>query len=488
MLIPTRSVSDENYSELFNLEIQGDQIQIRKIISQLEQIKYVIKYFSKTNTISDYMTIRISLEFLKKYHSDFLSVLVNFLEERIDGKPKYPVHLQFCVEKKEKQLLEEDLSFLGSSLRLKIPENEEPLKTYELLLFSFLTIELNQDLFSDFISSHPRFQKERELSPELEGDQTRCCGVCGSEVQSTPFSFYGRQFSAESQTAVCGKCLKFYEMSLNTKRGGWRCLQQSGYCALLERFQYHNSVLLYPAPGGVLRQYASNCNVLCKLCRFRRCLMIGLSPPHTSPDVEDDEKVEEEEEEMVEEEKEETPGPRCQVCRSQQGLNSLEVCGFCLEFLTDSVAESSHTSMACVKSGDCSVSSAKTQTFSACPACWMSLLRKCGVLEKYLASRPHQEEKEREERCEVCERQTSSKYKDLISLCETCKKFFLKCAKSRCYKDFCCGASSPCDLSLRSPCPHCWWRQCVSSGLYQLYQQTRQEAARRQEVPGHLAL
>ena len=478
--IPTRSVADEDCSELFNLEIQGNHSQTKKLSSQLEQIKYVISYFSKSKNVSDEITIRISVEFLKKYLSDFLTVLLNFLEERSDLKPKYPVHLQFSIGKKEKLLLEEDLTFLESSFRLKLPEDEEPLKTYELILLAFLTIELNQDLFCDFISSHPRFQRERREAstcPEVPvSEQSRCCGVCGSEVQSTPFSFYGSQFTAQSKTAVCGKCLKFYEMSLNTKRGGWRCLQQSGYCGLLDRFQYKNSVLLYPAPGGALRQYASNCNVLCKLCRYRRCLQIGLTSPHSSNDEED------------EAEETKTHVPRCQVCRSQQRLNSLDVCGFCLEFLTDSVAESSHTSMTCVKSGDCEVTSAKTETFSACPGCWMSLLRRCGVLEKYLASQPHQEEREREERCEVCERQTSHKYKDLVSLCENCKKFFLKCAKSRCYKDFCCGASSPCDLTVRSPCPHCWWRQCVSSGLYQLYQQARQEAASRQEAAANLVV
>ena len=434
------------------------------------------------NTISDDITIRISMEFLKKYSTDFHVVLLNFLEERSDLKPKYPVYLQFSIGKKDKQLLEEDLTFLDSSFRLKLPEDEEPLRTFELILFAFLTIELNQDLFCDFISSHPLFQRQsREVGTELEGrkagEVSRCCGVCGSEVQSTPFSFYGSQFTAQSRTAVCGKCLKFYEMSLNTNRGGWRCLQQSGYCGLLDRFQYQNSVLLYPALGGTLRQYASNCNVLCKLCRYRRCLQVGLTPPPSSQD---------------EEETEVEPScPRCQVCRSQQRLNSLEVCGFCLEFLTDSVAESSHTSMACVKSGDCEVTPAKTESFSACPGCWMSRLRRCGVLDKYLASQPSQpgEEREgREERCEVCERQTDYKYKDLVSLCETCKKFFLKCAKSRCYKDFCCGASSPCDLTVRSPCPHCWWRQCVSSGLYQLYQQARQEAASRQEAAANLVV
>ena len=70
--IPTRSVADENYSELFNFEIQGDQNQIRKISSQLEQIKYVISYFSKSKNVSDEITIRISVQFLKKYQSDFL--------------------------------------------------------------------------------------------------------------------------------------------------------------------------------------------------------------------------------------------------------------------------------------------------------------------------------------------------------------------------------------------------------------------------------
>ena len=81
--IPTRSSANENSSEIFSLEIEGDQSQIKKLSSQLEQIKYVITYFTKMN-INDEKTITISIEFLKKYHSDFLPVFLNFLEERSD--------------------------------------------------------------------------------------------------------------------------------------------------------------------------------------------------------------------------------------------------------------------------------------------------------------------------------------------------------------------------------------------------------------------
>ena len=177
----------------------------------------------------------------------------------------------------------------------------------------------------------------------------------------------------------------------------------------------------------------------------------------------------------------------CLVCGSQQPLTSLQVCGCCQEFLSDSVSESSHTTMTCLKSCACLVTSAKTETFSACPGCWMTLLRNCGVLDRYLASLPlppsdrDDSEKENQEKCLVCQRPTAGRYKEKI-LCQGCKKFFLKCAKSLCFKDFCCGESSPCSLAVRSPCPHCWWRQCVQAGLYHQYQQARTQAASRQSA------
>ena len=455
--IPTRTLEEEISRELLSVEIDCGQRQIKKISNQLNQIKYVICYKTK-EAVSDGRTIRTSVKFLREHHLDLYKTALSLLQERSEVKAKYPVHLQFAIEKKDKDLLEKDLSFLGSTLRFQIGEEEEFLKSSEVLLLSFAVVELHQDLFCDFLSNElsltTDMEEISEETVEADEEEGRCCGVCGTEVETRPFSFYASQFTGLCSTAICQKCCKFFEMSLNTSREDWRCLQQSGYCRLKDCFEYSQGTLLYNARDGTLRKYVSNCNVLCKLCRYSRCEEIGMR-----------------------EERE-----RCQVCGSQQSLTSLQVCQSCVVFLSDSVFESSHTSLTCPKSGTCQVTPANTRTFSACPACWISRLDTAGVLQKYLTSlaqsEPDESEKENEEQCLVCEKRTVSKYKER-TLCETCKKFFLKCVKSLCFKDFYCGASSQCDLRVRSPCPHCWWSQCVKIGLYQQYQARNTNTNRR---------
>ena len=277
--IPTRSLNEEITTELFSTEID-DQNQMKKITNQVDQIKYVICYFSKSNVpVDDALTIRISISFLRKYHSDFDKIALSFFEEKSHLKPKYPVKLQFAIDKRSKELLETDLDFLSTIFSLQKAQHQKSLKTFELILLAFHAVETNQDLFCDFVT---RFLVETAESTELEAEadeKFKCCGVCGSEVETGPFSFYGEQFTRVCWTAVCQKCIKFYEMSLNTDRGGWRCLQQSGYCHLLDTFQYSSrpGVLLYTARDGTVSQYVSNCNVLCRPCRYRRCVHIGLS-------------------------------------------------------------------------------------------------------------------------------------------------------------------------------------------------------------------
>ena len=120
-----------------------------------------------------------------------------------------------------------------------------------------------------------------------------------------------------------------------------------------------------------------------------------------------------------------------------KGISSLGVCSNCQEFLSDSVSESSHASMTCLHSGTCHVSSSNTATFSACPGCWIARLRTTGVLDTFLADRgvntePEQlkgeeleikEELEEEaaQVCVVCDRETTSVYRDKL-VCANCKK------------------------------------------------------------------
>lgn len=110
---------------------------------------------------------------------------------------------------------------------------------------------------------------------------------------------------------------------------GWRCQMQGGYCALINTFQYRNNMLLYTSREGEMKQYVSNCNVLCKKCRFRRC-----------------------QEMMNDTETSAAAGGCCVVCRSDQDLVDLGICSKCFEFMTDSVTESSHSAMTCTKTGE----------------------------------------------------------------------------------------------------------------------------------------
>ena len=96
-------------------------------------------------------------------------------------------------------------------------------------------------------------------------------------------------------------------------------------------------------------------------------------------------------------------------------------------------------------------------------------------LEKYLVQIGYtvkqEEEYENQEtsitdgdKCVVCDRLCTSVYREKI-VCTICKKFFLKCVKSRCYKDFCCANDSTCDMKHITRCSFCWWSKCVISGL-----------------------
>ena len=97
------------------------------------------------------------------------------------------------------------------------------------------------------------------------------------------------------------------------------------------------------------------------------------------------------------------------------------------------------------------------------------------MIEKYLVQIGYtvkqEEEYENQEtsiidgdKCVVCDRVCTSVYREKI-LCTICKKFFLKCVKSRCYKDFCCANDSTCDMKHKSRCSFCWWSKCVFEGL-----------------------
>ena len=59
-----------------------------------------------------------------------------------------------------------------------------------------------------------------------------------------------------------------FQTSQPNEVGVWECQDQAGYCAILDSFQYEHNRLFFTGPEGKTLQYATNRNMLCKLCRF----------------------------------------------------------------------------------------------------------------------------------------------------------------------------------------------------------------------------
>ena len=180
----------------------------------------------------------------------------------------------------------------------------------------------------------------------------------------------------------------------------------------------------------------------------------------------------------------------CLVCRTVKDIGNYGICCHCEEFMSDSVTEGSHAAMSCIQSGEhianhliivtyllsgqCQVNPGKTESFSACPGCWMSRLKMTGVLDQYLASvsiklepevvMEEEEADEQEGGCVICNRDTEDKFRDK-TVCGNCKKFYQRCVKTRCYKDFYCHNDARCDLKHKSPCSFCWWHKFVDKKI-----------------------
>jgi len=229
----------------------------------------------------------------------------------------------------------------------------------------------------------------------------------------------------------------------------WHCKKQAGYCSVLDTFQYHGRRLYYSNNLGQCRQYVENCNMVCKKCRFRRCEAVGMKRPQGDK-------------KEGKEEKEGREG--CAVCTSSLQTNRLGICQPCQMFLTDSVEENSQDSISCMRGGGCQVTATKTVAFSACTGCWMAKMKELGVLRAYLAKVAE----DQREKCVVCCKRTDQAYQGQ-PCCPQCKKFFLRCAKSKCFKDFICSGGTGNSCAGVGSCSQCWWSKCVKMGLYSLY-------------------
>ena len=496
LAIPVHEVADIKEPECMVLTLQASSQQIKELFAQREKVRLFLSKLSTNASVTNAEAIAISTEFYLRYaqSSGGASFTENFeLKKELMTFPnrfllKYPVSLQLTLPLETKTHIEKNLSLLFSALKHKYRDKNVDVNNFLVLTEVFSFVLENCESIKKYFDTleEPSTTITEETGPPP--NHAKCCAICGTEINSPV-----------SESMACMKCLKFFENSKISEINSWTCKNQSGYCALIHNFQYKDSILFYRAGDGVSKPYASNCNVLCKKCRFNRCEQVGLKRSLPQK-VENQPCIKE-----------------CIVCCSKVQVNDLQICSYCQMFLSDSVEESSHHTISCMRSSDCEVHSQKTSNFSACPGCWMDKIKLHGILDAYLRhvdveevksqdmeekintkvllnnrvlhddidshesftkilevvesvdQEAEGEEEKEEVKCVVCYKVTVHKYQNK-SCCGSCKKFFLKCAKSRCFKDFCCSGSSKCEVSSKTSCSHCWWGRCVKSGLYKGYQ------------------
>jgi len=490
LTVPIKSIKDLEALEWLVITMKTDAGLIKKLFLLLITVKNFLRQISTCTVIANEEAVATSTEFYLRYSqspggkliTDSFQIKKEFLTNRCNHRLKYPVNLQLRLKKSVKVHLEKNIELLIQTLTQKYEELEE-IDGYHVLIEVFSFVLENSNAITEYFSKPENCELSSLKSVTLPQTKKHCCAVCGTEIEST-----------SSELTACFKCSKLYENSKPAEISAWVCKNQSGYCALIPHFQYKDHVLYYKTLTGDHKPYVSNCNALCKKCRFSRCAQIGLKRACLETQKTASKKL-------------------CGVCGSQDKVNDLNLCSPCQTFLSDSVEESSHDTITCMGSKDCEVQSVKTANFSACTGCWMFKIKNLGVLNLYLkqvilktkndtkdienelinkkdnnnitihgcsnpeipltkvleAVEAEKEVESQEEKCVICRKTTSNKFQDR-SCCNGCKKFFLKCAKSRCFKDFCCSGSSQCDVIGKSPCSHCWWSRCVKSGLFKSFQ------------------
>lgn len=458
--------------------VRGEQL--KDLFSLREKVKDFVNTFSEEGSTTIVEIIAISTEFYLRYDQTFSGKVATkdfkldkkFLEKQ--EQSKYPVYIQLYLSKSLKKHIKSNIDQLAAILANKYSSLHTKVNNFIILgeIFSFVLENVKE--IKEFFNNG----KESIGPPSfktLVADK-KYCSICGGDI-CTPLS---------SDILACGRCTKFFELHSKSEAESWECRKQSGFCAIVPSFQYKDNRLFFTnSLTGEMKVYASNSNVLCKRCRYLRCVAVGMKEPTKIVggmqkwNAEEQTKKVECLENTVEG-LEVKPSPLitpCIVCESRVEVNKLKICLHCQTFLSDSVEESSHYTIACMKSSVCEVTSKKTSTFSACTGCWMSKTRKLGVLEEYLATLQSTREQsiENEEGvnagvgttgCAVCGRITDNTFQTKLC-CGVCKRFFLKSVKSRCFKDFCCSGNSRCEISggQKLQCSQCWWTKCISKGL-----------------------
>jgi len=436
--IEQRNFGEADPLEVLQLNLGPSGVHIELLLKLRKKVQDLLAGFAQDSIVTTTETVSTCLRFFLRHCQG------SHLPREVD-QPKsgasLPIYLQLHLRPDPKKQVEEDLE--KASAILKIDQSEG--NSYRLL----------HELFTYALEHHLELATYLETRDDPSPPPPQC-GVCGAEA-SGPETF-------------CSACVIFYQTSQPNDVEEWECQSQAGYCAILDSFQYEHNRLFFTSPEGKTLQYVTNRNVLCKLCRYKRCTAMGMiKPPAVNQsDAAHLEGIDGVHERLGNGHKErlsvdEADGEACIVCRSLLGVNVLGICSPCQMFLSDSVEESSQDTISCMRGSDCQVTAAKTVAFAACTGCWMSRMKQLGILKAFQTQLSLNEQFSAQPCC-VCSRQAGQMYQSQIC-CTQCKKFFLRCAKSKCFKDFVCNG----DCLGIGVCPACWWKRCVQVGLYSVY-------------------
>ena len=231
---PLKSFIDEK-SVSYSLALSDNTLKTQYFMESLKRMKKSLKgNYDSQKIIDDSFIIDSLLKFsiINVQKQEYINLdLPEFKEQSLF---KYPVKLEFTVNKRKKQEIDENMALLldAHNKSKKLHSDLLMKSDQQILLHSLIYAEENQDLFDDFITKalsnletdlkqtngfHEDYSDPNNLTP-------KCCFVCGSEISlSATFNVFS---SEKIQNSVCQKCIKFSEMSSNMDVSTWKCQVQ----------------------------------------------------------------------------------------------------------------------------------------------------------------------------------------------------------------------------------------------------------------------
>ena len=274
--VPVTPVSQLTDNELFDFELSCDQELSRQFVNNLNHRRNAMNQVAQAKWMKDQDIVKYAVDFLLK------NLKIFHIYEYPDSKtPKfrYKVTRSWLMKKINKVDLLEKLNKLQNSMALQMTKPSSiQIDNFFILHQALLFAGEHEEKFRDFAVLHSLHREEGNHqngngsapSHEAAESSQRHCFVCGSVLLPRPYSY----FSEAVADKVCQKCVRFAETFSHSASS--KCQAQGGFCALMDTFEYQGGVLHYRGRDGVRRQYVSNCHVLCRVCRYRRCVMAGL--------------------------------------------------------------------------------------------------------------------------------------------------------------------------------------------------------------------